>query len=121
MDVRFIFNEQSIQEETQQETFVQIKLLKGEKGNKGDKGDRGEQGLQGIQGEKGEQGQQGIQGEQGVQGIQGIQGEKGENGQDGYTPIRGTDYWTASDIAVIEQYCADYIDENITDAIGGSY
>ena len=42
-------------------------------------------------------------------------------GQDGYTPIRGTDYWTASDIATIEQYCADYIDENINDMIGGTY
>ena len=35
MDVRFIFNEQSIQEETQQETFMQIKLLKGERGTDG--------------------------------------------------------------------------------------
>ena len=32
MDVRFIFNDQSVEEETNQETFMQIKLLKGEKG-----------------------------------------------------------------------------------------
>lgn len=39
----------------------------------------------------------------------------------GITPVRGVDYWTASDIAIIEQYCSNYIDENITQAIGGSY
>lgn len=40
-------------------------------------------------------GDTGPQGEQGPQGIQGIQGEAG------YTPIRGTDYWTAVDQASI--------------------
>ena len=42
-------------------------------------------------------------------------------GQDGYTPVRGTDYWTSSDIATIEAYCDSYIDAHITDAIGGAY
>ena len=38
-----------------------------------------------------------------IQGIQGPQGEKGEKGDtgpagaNGYTPVRGTDYWTAAD------------------------
>ena len=45
----------------------------------------------------------------------------GQNGQNGYTPVRGTDYWTAQDISYMEQYCANYIDANITQAIGGSY
>ena len=45
----------------------------------------------------------------------------GQDGQDGYTPVRGTDYWTTSDIEYIEQYCANYIDQNINQAIGGSY
>lgn len=45
----------------------------------------------------------------------------GVDGQDGYTPQRGTDYWTSSDISAIEQYCANYIDTNITQAIGGAY
>lgn len=45
----------------------------------------------------------------------------GVDGQDGYTPVRGTDYWTSSDIATIEAYCANYIDANITQAIGGEY
>ena len=48
-------------------------------------------------------------------------GTNGVDGQDGYTPVRGTDYWTATDIAVIEQYCANYIDANINQAIGGAY
>ena len=43
------------------------------------------------------------------------------DGQDGYTPQRGTDYWTSSDIASIESYCDDYIDTHITQAIGGAY
>lgn len=45
----------------------------------------------------------------------------GVDGQDGYTPVRGTDYWTNQDIAAIESYCANYIDTHITDAIGGAY
>lgn len=48
-------------------------------------------------------------------------GEQGVQGENGYTPVRGTDYWTDADIAYIEQYCANYIDQNITQAIGGSY
>ena len=31
-------------------------------------------------------------------------GIQGENGQDGYTPVRGTDYWTEEDVATIQQY-----------------
>lgn len=45
----------------------------------------------------------------------------GVDGQDGYTPVRGTDYWTASDIATIESYCDNYIDANITQVLGGSF
>lgn len=48
-------------------------------------------------------------------------GTNGVDGEDGYTPQRGTDYWTNQDIAVIEQYCANYIDTNINQAIGGAY
>lgn len=45
----------------------------------------------------------------------------GVDGQDGYTPVRGTDYWTSSDISAIESYCANYIDANITQVLGGSF
>lgn len=60
-------------------------------------------------------------GQNGQPGADGRDGTNGVDGQDGYTPIRGTDYWTATDIAAIESYCDDYIDANITQAIGGSY
>ena len=42
-------------------------------------------------------------------------GHDGVDGQDGYTPIKGTDYWTSEDIAGIEDYCNDYINEQIAD------
>ena len=57
----------------------------------------GPQGPQGPQGETGQRGEQGEQGIQGPKGEQGIQGPQGETGQDGYTPIKGTDYWTEDD------------------------
>lgn len=89
----------------------------GAKGEKGDKGDKGEQGIQGERGEQGIQGIQGIQGERGLQGEQGIQGIQGVAGQDGYTPQRGVDYWTTSDIQSIQSYC----DSLVLGALGGSY
>lgn len=79
---------------------------------KGDKGDKGEQGIQGAKGDKGDKGDKGEQG---------IAGTNGTNGQDGYTPVRGTDYWTSSDISAIESYCDNYIDANITQVLGGSF
>lgn len=36
-------------------------------------------------------------------------------------PVKGVDYWNDEDKAEIEAYCKAYIDEHITDAIGGSY
>lgn len=33
-----------------------------------------------------------------------LKGETGLSGQDGYTPIKGTDYWTADDKKEIENY-----------------
>lgn len=66
-------------------------------------------------------GQNGQPGANGQDGRDGINGVDGQDGQDGYTPVRGTDYWTSSDIAAIESYCANYIDANITQVLGGSY
>ena len=77
--------------------------------------------LQGQQGIPGKDGANGTNGKDGKDGKDGTNGTNGVNGQDGYTPVRGTDYWTNQDIAVIEQYCANYIDANINQAIGGSY
>lgn len=47
----------------------------------------------------------------------GVNGTNGTNGQDGYTPVRGVDYWTSSDIATIESYC----DSLVLGALNSSY
>lgn len=67
-----------------------LESLKGDKGDKGEQGPQGIQGIQGIQGEKGDTGAQGPRGETGPQ---------GPPGADGYTPVKGTDYFTKSDKA----------------------
>ena len=54
-------------------------------------------------------GEKGDTGAQGPKGDTGSTGEAGKNGTDGKTPVRGTDYWTASDIASIKQYVDDAI------------
>lgn len=41
--------------------------------------------------------------------FQGPAGKDGEDGQDGYTPVRGTDYWTEEDIATIKTYVDEAI------------
>ena len=50
-----------------------------------------------IQGEQGPQGEKGETGPQGPQGEKGDTGDTGPAGTNGYTPVRGTDYWTAAD------------------------
>ena len=91
-------------------TAEQLAALKGEKGDTGAIGPQGPKGDTGQQGPKGEKGDTGPQGLQGIQGVQGPQGERGpagvagapgKNGADGHTPVKGTDYWTASDKAEI--------------------
>jgi hypothetical protein len=89
----------------------------GPQGLQGLKGDTGPQGIQGIQGLKGDTGSQGIQGpkgdqgiqgvkgdtgEQGLQGIQGLKGDTGATGAPGYTPVKGTDYYTAAEVATFK-------------------
>lgn len=59
-----------------------------------------------IVGAPGEKGETGAQGEKGDKGDPGA---NGANGEDGYTPLRGTDYWTEADKAeilkdVLEQF-----------------
>ena len=95
---------------------------------KGDKGDTGEQGPQGIQGPKGDKGDTGEQGPQGIQGPKGDKGDTGEQGpqgEPGYTPVKGTDYYTESDKeAILNDIKASnktLIDNAITEAIGGAY
>lgn len=51
----------------------------------------------------------GEQGTSGKDGKQGPPGTQGPAGADGYTPVRGTDYWTEDDIASIKSYVDDAI------------
>ena len=39
-----------------------------------------------------------------MKGEKGDKGDTGETGADGYTPVRGTDYWTEADKAEIKSY-----------------
>lgn len=81
-------------------TAKQLAALKGEKGDKGDTGEQGPQGETGATGPQGPQGEQGPQGPQGASGAKGDKGETGETGpagDPGYTPVKGTDYWTEAD------------------------
>ena len=98
-----------------------ITITNGKDGKNGLNGQDGKDGIDGKDGAKGEKGDPGQKGEKGDPGTNGTNGRDGTNGQDGYTPQRGTDYWTATDIAAIESYCANYIDANITQVLGGSY
>lgn len=50
-----------------------------------------------------------IKGDKGDKGDQGVQGVPGTPGTKGDTPVRGTDYWTAEDIATIKGYVDDAI------------
>ena len=102
-------------------------------------------GSQGIKGEPGDKGKDGtsvthswngttlsvtsasgtssanLKGEKGDKGDTGAAGTNGTNGKDGYTPVKGTDYWTATDKEeIINTVLAEvgqgssfgYIDEN---------
>ena len=62
-------------------------------------------------------GDKGDKGDTGAPGADGKDGADGAAGADGYTPVRGTDYWTADDIAEIQSY----IDNQIGGALDGSY
>lgn len=87
-----------------------VTILDGQDGLNGRDGIDGKDGKDGAKGEKGDPGQKG---EPGTDGKDGKDGKNGTNGQDGYTPVRGTDYWTSQDIATIESYCDTYIDNKI--------
>ena len=63
------------------------------------------------------QGDTGLTGPTGPAGRDGVDGRDGQDGQDGYTPVRGVDYWTASDIQAIQSYC----DSLVLGALGTSY
>lgn len=55
--------------------------------------------------------QQGYSGslDEWLESLKGKPGDPGKAGKDGDTPVRGTDYWTADDIATIKTYVDDAI------------
>lgn len=69
----------------------------GPEGPKGADGLPGEQGPKGDQGERGEKGETGATGPKGEKGDQGETGPQGPEGPAGYTPVKGTDYFTEAD------------------------
>ena len=70
----------------------------------GAKGDTGPQGPQGPKGDTGETGPQGPRGETGPQ------GPTGPAGADGKTPVKGTDYFTPTDVNEIATEAAKKVD-----------
>ena len=71
------------------------------KGAKGDKGDKGDTGAAFTYSDFTAEQLAALKGEKGDKGDTGPQGPQGEPGADGYTPVKGTDYWTAADKAEI--------------------
>ena len=57
-----------------------------------------------LRGAQGAPGADGKPGADGAPGKDGKDGAPGKDGADGKTPVRGTDYWTAADIATIKSY-----------------
>ena len=67
------------------------------------RGADGRDGKNGKDGATGPKGADGQQGPQGVQGPAGKDGQDGAKGDPGYTPVKGTDYWTDADKAEMVQ------------------
>lgn len=44
-------------------------------------------------------------------------GDKGDTGDDGYTPVKGTDYYTAADIAELESTLSSDVSDEVTDQL----
>jgi hypothetical protein len=50
-----------------------------------------------------------------------IRGPKGDQGDPGYTPKRGTDYWTPNDEATMKKYMDDLFAAEVVTALEGEY
>lgn len=60
-----------------------------------------------------------LKGPQGPAGKTGATGPQGAAGKNGTTPVKGVDYWTASDIEEIHTYIDNKIAEGLTPASKG--
>lgn len=74
----------------------------------------GARGAQGAKGDKGDAFTYADFTPEQLASLKGSPGDKGEPGANGYTPVRGTDYWTTADINTIK----GYVDEAI---LGGAW
>ena len=89
---------------------------KGEPGAKGDPGEKGADGAPGKDGAKGDKGDTGLQGPIGPQGPKGDTGPEGPRGPQGVqgvagkTPVKGTDYFTPTDVNEIAAEAAKKVD-----------
>ena len=96
-----------------------IPTVKGDKGNPGEKGDPGANGNDGITPNLTIGTVETLP--SGSDATATITGDKDNpvlnlgipKGVDGYTPIKGTDYWTDADVSEIQLYCQNYIDTQI--------
>lgn len=88
-------------------------------GAKGETGERGPQGIQGPKGDPGKDGakgadglpgKDGAKGDTGPEGPRGPQGDTGPAGADGKTPVKGTDYFTPTDVNEIAAEAAKKVD-----------
>lgn len=91
-------------------TFSQFLIRNGEKGDKGEQGSIGPKGEQGPVGPQGPAGETGPAGKDGKDGDPGKQGPKGEAG---YTPVKGTDYFTSEDKSEIVLNIKDELAEDL--------
>ena len=108
--------------------------VKGEKGEDGLDGRDGENGRDGVDGKDGENGtpvthswngsvltvtsasgtsSADLKGEKGEKGDRGEKGDTGEKGESGYTPVKGTDYWSEDDKAQINADNIVYISNEL--------
>ena len=87
--------------------FSDGKTITIKNGSKGDTGATGATGPKGDQGPAGADGAKGDKGDKGDTGLKGDKGDKGDTGPAGYTPVKGTDYWTSADQeAIVQQVLA---------------
>lgn len=90
--------------------FINNGPLQGAKGETGERGPQGIQGPKGDPGKDGAKGADGAKGDTGPEGPRGPQGETGPAGADGKTPVKGTDYFTPTDVNEIAAEAAKKVD-----------
>ena len=82
----------------------------GPPGPAGPKGDKGDPGPAGPKGDAGDPGPAGPKGDKGDPGPQGPKGDTGATGAPGYTPVKGTDYFTEVDKQEIAEAAAALVE-----------